>query len=79
MRVLQKMWTVLGCRPWKRGGITLAELHLSMEPDVMANMNRMSAGGYIRTWGSGPLLRMACTSPVRFNWFLCRITEKIGD
>jgi hypothetical protein len=30
------------------------------------------------TWGSGPLLRMACTSPISFNWFLCTITEEIG-
>jgi hypothetical protein len=30
------------------------------------------------TWGSGPLLCMACTSPISFNWFLCTITEKIG-
>jgi hypothetical protein len=30
------------------------------------------------TWGSGPLLHMACTSPISFNWFLCTITEKIG-
>jgi len=29
-------------------------------------------------WGSGPLLCMACTSPISFNWFLCTITEKIG-
>ena len=25
------------------------------------------------TWWSGPLLRMACTSPVRFNWLLCNM------
>ena len=31
-----------------------------------------------KTWGSGPLLCMACSSPVRFNWFLCTITEKFG-
>ena len=30
------------------------------------------------TWGSGPLLCMACTSPIGFNWFLCTITEKFG-
>ena len=30
-----------------------------------------------RTWGSGPLLCMACTSPISFNWFLCTITEKL--
>ena len=29
-----------------------------------------------QTWGSGPLLRMACTSPVSFNCFLCTVTEK---
>jgi hypothetical protein len=27
--------------------------------------------------GSGPLLRMACTSPSRFNWFFCKITQRI--
>jgi hypothetical protein len=27
-----------------------------------------------KTWWSGPLLRMACTSPVRFNWLLCNMT-----
>src|ERR1700729_3219912 len=26
------------------------------------------------TWGSGPLLHMACMSPIRFNWFFCKIT-----
>ena len=31
----------------------------------------------MKTWGSGPLLRMACASPISFNWF-CTITEKIG-
>jgi hypothetical protein len=30
------------------------------------------------TWGSGPLLCMACTSPIGFNWSLCTITEKFG-
>ena len=30
------------------------------------------------TWGSGPFLCMPCTSPIRFNWFLCTITEKFG-
>jgi hypothetical protein len=24
------------------------------------------------TWGSGPLLHMACMSLIRFNWFLCK-------
>src|ERR1700685_2280638 len=28
------------------------------------------------TWGSGPLLRMACTSPMRVHWFLCKMTQK---
>jgi hypothetical protein len=27
---------------------------------------------------SGPLLCMTCTSPIRFNLFLCTITEKFG-
>jgi len=27
------------------------------------------------TWGSGPLLRMACTSPMRVHWFLCKMTQ----
>jgi len=25
------------------------------------------------TWGSGPLLHMACMSPLRFNWFLFKM------
>ena len=29
----------------------------------------------IVTWGSGPLLHMACTSLIRFNWFLSKITQ----
>ena len=28
------------------------------------------------TWGSGPLLRMACTSPKRFHWFLCKMAQR---
>jgi len=28
---------------------------------------------YECTWGSGPLLHMACTSLVRYNWFLSKI------
>ena len=28
------------------------------------------------TWGSGPLLRMACTSPMKFHWFLCKMTQR---
>jgi hypothetical protein len=27
------------------------------------------------TWWSGLLLHMACTSPVRFNWLLCNMTQ----
>src|ERR1700679_2353527 len=27
------------------------------------------------TWWSGPLLRMACTSPIGFNWLLCKIRK----
>src|ERR1700735_4040597 len=30
---------------------------------------------YQFTWGSGPLLRMACTSPIGFNWFVDKITQ----
>ena len=29
-----------------------------------------------KTWGSGPLLHMACTSPTRFNYFLCKIIQR---
>ena len=35
-------------------------------------------GLFIRTdptWRSGPLLRMACTSPIGFNWFVDKITQ----
>ena len=28
------------------------------------------------TWESGPLLRMACTSPKKFHWFLCKMTQR---
>ena len=28
------------------------------------------------TWGSGPLLRMACTSPMKFHWFFCKMTQR---
>ena len=39
-------------------------------------VDRVFSGGVINgTWGSGPLLCMACTSPIGFNWFLCTITN----
>src|SRR6202167_1067071 len=35
-----------------------------------------SSSSYKNTWGSGPLLHMACTSPMRVHWFLCKMTQK---
>ena len=44
---------------------------------MQANQKQILSGGYGReTWGSGPLLRMACTSPMRVHWFLCKMTQK---
>src|SRR5258708_2886022 len=44
----------------------------------LSSWRRCSERSGFHTWGNGPLLCMACTSPARFNWFLCTITAKIS-
>src|ERR1700691_1974841 len=44
-------------------------------PSVHGTPINEHAGLQIATWGSGPLIRMACTSPMRFHWFLCKMTQ----
>jgi hypothetical protein len=42
---------------------------------VRNRLGEFKGGHRYKTWGSGPLLRMACTSPMRFHWFLCKMTQ----